>query len=128
MDEGNQTDEIVIYEAENGIFEVRVQVQEGSVWLTQRQMAGLFDTSTDNVSLHLKNIFADGEMVEEATTEDFSVVRREGQREVRRRLDSGGGRVSRGSKRDPHPPNYEHAGSREPLSAQLATARRHGGW
>ena len=86
MDEGNQTDEIAIYEAENGIFEVRVQVQEGSVWLTQRQMAGLFDTSTDNISLHLKNIFADGEMMEEATTEDFSVVRREGQREVRRRL------------------------------------------
>ena len=84
MEEGSQTAEIAIYEAESG--EVRVQIQEESVWLTQRQMAEVFDTSTDNISLHLKNIFADGEMAEEATTEDFSVVRREGQREVRRRL------------------------------------------
>ncbi|MBS3780286.1 MAG: virulence RhuM family protein, partial [Desulfovermiculus sp.] len=66
--------------------EIRVQVQEESVWLSQRQMAEVFDTSTDNISLHLKNIFAEGEMKEESTTEDFSVVRQEGQRRVRRRV------------------------------------------
>jgi prophage maintenance system killer protein len=49
-------------------------------------MAEVFDTTTDNISLHLKNIFADGEMTEESTTEDFSVVRQEGQRQVRRRV------------------------------------------
>ncbi|RZU98735.1 virulence protein RhuM/Fic/DOC family protein [Spiribacter vilamensis] len=84
MEQGTQTTEIAIFEAETG--EVRVQILEESVWLTQRQMAEVFETSTDNISLHLRNIFADGEMAEEATTEDFSVLRREGQREVRRRL------------------------------------------
>ena len=84
MEQGSGTGEIAIFEAETG--EIRVQVQEESVWLSQRQMAEVFDTSTDNISLHLKNIFADGEMTEESTTEDFSVVRQEGQRWVRRRV------------------------------------------
>ncbi|MBS3780955.1 MAG: virulence protein RhuM/Fic/DOC family protein [Desulfovermiculus sp.] len=84
MEQGSGAGEIAIFEAETG--EIRVQVQEESVWLSQRQMAEVFDTSTDNISLHLKNIFADGEMTEEATTEDFSVVRQEGQRRVRRRV------------------------------------------
>jgi prophage maintenance system killer protein/prophage antirepressor-like protein len=84
MEQGSGAGEIAIFEAETG--EIRVQVQEESVWLSQRQMAEVFDTSTDNISLHLKNIFADGEMKEESTTEDFSVVRQEGQRRVRRRV------------------------------------------
>jgi len=84
MEQGSGAGEIAIYEAVTG--EIRVQVQDESVWLSQRQMAEVFDTSTDNISLHLKNIFADGEMTEEATTEDFSVVRQEGQRRVRRRV------------------------------------------
>ncbi len=49
-------------------------------------MSELFDTSTDNIGLHLKNIFLDKELQEAATTEDFSVVRREGERQVRRQL------------------------------------------
>nr|WP_246316269.1 virulence protein RhuM/Fic/DOC family protein [Tepidicella baoligensis] len=57
-----------------------------TVWLTQAQMAELFDTSTDNISLHLKNIYADKELQEPATTEDFSVVRQEGARQVKRQL------------------------------------------
>ena len=84
MEQGSGAGEIAIFEGETG--EIQVQVQEESVWLSQRQMAEVFDTSTDNISLHLKNIFADGEMTEEATTEDFSVVRQEGQRQVRRRV------------------------------------------
>jgi len=84
MEQGSGAGEIAIFVAETG--EIRVQVQEETVWLSQRQMAEVFDTSTDNISLHLKNIFADGEMTEEATTEDFSVVRQEGQRQVRRRV------------------------------------------
>lgn len=84
MEQGSGASEIAIFEAETG--EIRVQVQDESVWLSQRQMAEVFDTSADNISLHLKNIFADGEMTEESTTEDFSVVRQEGQRQVRRRV------------------------------------------
>ena len=84
MSGSNATNEVVIFAAANG--EVQVQVQDESVWLTQRQMAEVFDTTPDNISLHLKNIYADGEMASEATTEDFSVVRQEGQRQVRRRV------------------------------------------
>ncbi len=55
-------------------------------WLTRRQMADLFETSTDNISLHLKNIYSDEELNEMATTEDSSVVRQEGSRQVTRQV------------------------------------------
>lgn len=75
---------VEIFETEAG--EVEVKIHEDSVWLTQSQMAELFDTSSDNVGLHLKNIYKDGELDEIPTTEDFSVVRVEGRRKVRRNL------------------------------------------
>ena len=56
-------------------------------WLTQSGMAELFDCSSDNISLHLKNIYAEGELEQAATTEKFSVVRKEGARTVNRTLD-----------------------------------------
>lgn len=74
--------EIVIYEVAGGNIEVRLDRE--SVWLTQRQMGELFDTSTDNVGLHLKNIFSGKELDEPATTEEYSVVQQEGSRKVRR--------------------------------------------
>ena len=70
--------EVLVYEAQDGAAHVEVRLEHETVWLTQRQMAELFDTSTDNVSLHLRNIFSDGELGEPATTEDFSVVQTEG--------------------------------------------------
>jgi hypothetical protein len=57
-------------------------VQDGTVWLVQKSIGLLFDTSTDNIGLHLKNIYAEGELNEISTAEDFSVVRQEGSREV----------------------------------------------
>ena len=63
-----------------------MRLEKETVWLTQRQLADVFDTSTDNISLHLKNIFADGELSELATTEDSSVVRQEGKRQVTRQV------------------------------------------
>jgi prophage maintenance system killer protein len=77
--------EISVYESPDGV-RVDVRLEADTVWLTQRQMAELFDTSTDNVGLHLKNIFAEEELEEGATTEDFSVVQSEGRRQVRRNL------------------------------------------
>lgn len=74
--------DIAIYEGPGGRVEVRVDRE--TVWLTQRQMAELFDSSTDNVGLHLKNIYADRELEEPATTEEYSVVQSEGARQVRR--------------------------------------------
>ena len=65
---------------------VEVYYKDENVWATQRAMATLFDCSTDNVGLHLKNIYESGELKEEATTEKFSVVRREGTRDVNRTL------------------------------------------
>ena len=76
--------EVIVYESREGEARVDVRLDQETVWLTQRQMAEVFHTSTDNVSLHLKNIYATGELGEAATTEGFSVVRSEGQRKVRR--------------------------------------------
>ena len=78
----NEYGEIIIYEAEESTVEVRLD--RDTVWLTQRQMAELFDTSADNISLHLKNIYNDEELEREATTENFSAVQKEGKRRVRR--------------------------------------------
>ena len=78
--------EVIVYESPGGEVRVDVRLESESVWLTQRQMAKVFRTSTDNVSLHLKNIYTTGELKEAATTEDFSVVRSEGQRKVRRKI------------------------------------------
>lgn len=78
--------EVVVYEAAGGEVRVEVRLERETVWLTQKQMAVLFDTSTDNVGLHLKNIFSEGELAEAATAEDYSVVQIEGRRRVRRQV------------------------------------------
>jgi len=77
---------LVIFQEAGQSVEVRLDAQRDTVWLSQRQMADLFETSTDNISLHLKNIFMDGELSEEATAEDSSVVRQEGKRKVTRKV------------------------------------------
>ena len=63
-----------------------MRVQDGTIWLSQKNIGLLFDTSTDNIGLHLKNIYAEGELDEVSTTEDFSVVQQEGSREVCRTI------------------------------------------
>jgi len=76
--------EVVLYQFPDGEVRLDVRLDHESIWLTQKQMAELFDTSTDNVGLHLKNVCAEGELAEEATTEDSSVVQIEGSRRIRR--------------------------------------------
>lgn len=76
--------DIVIYEGASGEIEVRLDRE--TVWLTQKQMSKLFGSSTDNIALHLKNIYAEGELEEAATAEDSSVVQREGKRHIKRNL------------------------------------------
>ena len=78
--------QILIYEVEGGEARVDVRFDRDTVWLTQRQIADLFETSTDNISLHLTNIFSTRELERESTTEESSVVRTEGSRQVRRTL------------------------------------------
>jgi hypothetical protein len=76
--------DILIFEDDARPVEVRLDGE--TVWLTQTQMAELFGTSTDNVSLHLKNVYREHELDESVTTEDYSVVRQEGSRRVNRTL------------------------------------------
>ena len=76
--------DIILYTTEDGRSQIKLRAKDQTVWLTQREMAQLFDVSTDNVGLHFKNLFADGELNREATTEESSVVQREGSREVQR--------------------------------------------
>ena len=77
---------IQIYQSADGHVQLHVTSEQETFWLSQSQMGELFETSSDNVSLHLKNIYKDGELREAATTEDFSVVRQEGNRQVKRQL------------------------------------------
>lgn len=76
--------EIVIFEDDAQPVEVRLEGE--TVWLTLRPMAELFDTTPENVLMHLRNVYREDELSESATAKDFLVVRQEGQRQVRRRL------------------------------------------
>jgi hypothetical protein len=77
---------LILYTTEDGKSQVQLRAEQQTVWLSQREMAELFDVGQDNISLHLKNIYEDGELSREATTEESSVVQIEGEREVRRPL------------------------------------------
>ncbi|CDM43632.1 putative DNA-binding protein [Pseudomonas aeruginosa WS136] len=78
--------ELILYTTEDGRSHIKLRAKDQTVWLSQREMAELFDVSTDNVSLHLKNIFEDGELIPSATTEESSIVQTEGARRVQRPL------------------------------------------
>lgn len=76
--------ELILYTAEDGSAAIQLRAEGGTVWLTQLEMATLFDTSKQNVSLHIKNILAEGELVEAATVKESLTVQIEGKRQVRR--------------------------------------------
>jgi len=78
----NSTAEFLTFAYQSKGDGVEVRVQDGTIWLSQKNMGLLFDTSTDNIGLHLKNIYAEGELNEISTAEYFSVVQQEGSREV----------------------------------------------
>lgn len=82
----NSTAEFLIFQIEGKEDGVQVVYHKESVWCTQKAMAQLFDCSSDNIGLHLKNIYETGELTQEATTENFSVVQNEGERQVNRKL------------------------------------------
>lgn len=82
----NSTAEFLIFQIEGKEDGVQVVYHNESVWCTQKAMAQLFDCSSDNIGLHLKNIYETGELAQEATTEYFSVVQTEGERQVNRKL------------------------------------------
>lgn len=76
--------QFALYSLDQEDIKVKVAIKDETIWVTQRGMAELFGCTSDNISLHLKNIYADGELSEISTTEDFSVVQSEGPRQVTR--------------------------------------------
>ncbi|MBP3273032.1 MAG: virulence RhuM family protein [Ruminococcus sp.] len=85
MPENNQGD-IIIYQTDDGDTKIDVRFVDETVWLTQQQMAELFHSSRTNIIEHIKNIYAEGELDEEATCRKFRQVRQEGSRTVEREL------------------------------------------
>ena len=76
---------VFIYSGKNGAAKVSARFADDDVWLTQQQLAEIYETSQQNISLHLKTIYEDGELLKEATYKDFLLVQKEGGREVKRR-------------------------------------------
>lgn len=80
----NSTVEFLIFTGQDGDASIEARYEGETIWLSQRLMADLFGTTQQNISLHLRSIYEEGELDEQATHKDFLSVRREGSREVRR--------------------------------------------
>jgi hypothetical protein len=78
--------EFLIFERQTHDKGIQVRFENGDLWLTQKAMGELYDCSSDNISLHLKNIYNTFELDKNSTTEEFSVVQKEGNREVKRNI------------------------------------------
>lgn len=78
---------IILYQTEDGRSRVEVRLENETVWLTQQLMADLFQTSVPNISMHVRNILAEKELSHQATIKELLTVRREGTRDVQRRLE-----------------------------------------
>ncbi len=81
-----KSSEIKIYKTPDGKTSIEVKLEKETVWLSQKQMAELFDKDSDTIGLHLRNIYNSGELDEISTTEKYSVVRQEGKRNVKRQI------------------------------------------
>lgn len=83
----NEHNKIIIFQKENfENVEVQVVLEKESIWMSQKQIGELFEKETDTIGLHLKNIFSTNELIENATTEEYSVVQIEGNRKVKRKI------------------------------------------
>ena len=82
-----QQSQFLIYQTEDGRVKIDVRFEDESVWLTQQMMSDLFQTSRQNITLHISNIYEEGELQPEATSKEYLLVRQEGERSVRRNLE-----------------------------------------
>ena len=80
----NQKTELVIFESQNSDIKLKVNVDNETVWLSQNQMTQLFDTTKQNISLHLNNIFKEGELDKNSSVKEYLTVQKEGERQVSR--------------------------------------------
>ena len=82
----HSNNQIVIYQSEDGQTQVDVRLENETVWLTQAQMVELFQTTKQNVSLHVGNVFKEGELEEKSTVKEYLTVQKEGERKVSRKV------------------------------------------
>lgn len=82
----NNKNEIIIYQTQDGKTKIEVTLDEQTLWLSQGAIAELFQTTKQNISLHIKNIFEEGELIEDATIKNYLTVQKEGEREVSRKV------------------------------------------
>lgn len=87
MVQGKNDNHLIIYQDDNGLVKINVRFSEEDVWLTQGQLAEIYDTTQQNIALHIKNIYADKELNDEATHKKYLLVRKEGNRNVQRNID-----------------------------------------
>tara|TARA_R110001592_G_scaffold127495_2_gene339319 strand:+ start:1719 stop:2384 length:666 start_codon:yes stop_codon:yes gene_type:complete len=78
--------QILIYQPEGGRTRIDVRLEDETVWLSQAQLVKLFQSSKQNISLHIKNIYEEGELVEAATVKEYLTVQTEGSRQVQRAI------------------------------------------
>ena len=79
-----QKGEFLVYQAENGQIKLDVRLEHETLWLTQQAIAELLQTTVPNISMHIKNIYDERELIPEVTVKDFLIVHQEGQRTVKR--------------------------------------------
>ena len=78
--------ELIIYQTEDGLTKIDVRMENETVWLSLDQMAELFQRDKSTISRHIKNVFQEGELVEDATVANFATVQSEGDRQVTRNI------------------------------------------
>lgn len=78
--------EIILYQTEDNLTQLEVSIDDETVWLTQSQMVNLFSSTKQNISLHINNIFKEGELVRSSTVKDYLTVQMEGERRVQRKV------------------------------------------
>ena len=79
--------QVLLYQASDGVTRLEVRMEDETVWLSQNQMVELFQTTKQNVSLHIQNLFAEGELDRTATVKEYLTVRQEGSRQVSRSVE-----------------------------------------
>lgn len=82
-----QENTIILYQDDNDVTRVSVRFADEDLWLTQKQLAEIYDTTQENISMHIRNIYAEGELDENRTNKKFLLVQTEGKRQVRRNID-----------------------------------------
>ena len=82
----SESSSVVVYHSDDDAVQLEVQLSEETVWLTQKQMSWLFDTTSQNITIHINNVYKEHELEKEATCKDFLQVQNEGERIIQRKL------------------------------------------